>query len=168
MITFFNLSFGQKKAKGFVYFGPAAYVPVKGGNPLIGGSFGFGAYQGLGSLGVSTDILSLRNSGMYANIYGDLRVKFKPSGPSPFVLFQPGFVLRNHSTGISQSTFTERGNLYVSGGIGFTTLLPKVGLTFQLKYSMISIKYISLTNGVVKSSTISRPGFVGLSFGAAF
>lgn len=160
-------TFAQNENKGFVYIGPTGYQALKGGGTYFGGSMGFGVYKGLASLGIGIEGLT-QNKIFSFPVYADLRLHLKKSNSSPFVLFQPGYILSNSSTKIGTITTTQRGNLYLAGGIGFISKVSKIGITFQLKCAMLTNKFITSNSGVVKSTTYTRPGHIGASFGIVF
>lgn len=157
----------QNTNKGFVYIGPAAYQSLKGGNTSFGGSMGFGVYKGLASLGISLDGLSQNKIASFP-VYADLRLHFKKSNSSPFILFQPGYILSNSSTKIGTTSTSQKGNLYLAGGAGFISKVSKIGITFQLKCAMLTYKTVTSISGVAKSTTYSRPAYIGASFGVVF
>ena len=72
------------------------------------------------------------------------------------------------STLLSSIQIKNTGSLYLAGGIGFISMASKAGMTFQLKYSMISTKTtITTSNPNTKKTQTENPGFLGLFFGIA-
>ncbi|MBK7885531.1 MAG: hypothetical protein IPJ81_18330 [Chitinophagaceae bacterium] len=166
ILSFFIETFGQNK-KSYLQLGPIGYL--KNNNTLIGGCIGSGSIKGTSGLGFGVEVLTQKDNGIFIPIYFDARVYFKKTGSRPFALFQPGFIIRNKTITISNIQSKNTGGIYLAGGVGFISMASKVGMTFQLKYSMVSTKTtIAKTNPYNKvSQSTNNPGFLCLFFGIA-
>lgn len=173
ILTFFVNSYGQERHKGFVYIGPVAYQPLKSGrNVSYGGAIGFGAYKGQGSAGIGIEMLMDKKLTTFP-VFADVRLHFSKKPSSPFILMQPGYVLGKNTISQTQGMAgtiktVQEGGIYIAGGVGFISLIKKIGIVVQLKAAMIGSKTTTSGGGAPKSSYNSKPGYVGLSFGVAF
>lgn len=162
----------QERHKGFVHIGPAGYQALKGGSAAFGGTMGFGVFKGIGSLGIGVEVLSEKKLIKFP-AYADIRIHLKKSATGPFVMLQPGYVIANNiisrqRTNVGTTVTKDVGGVYIGCGAGFLSLVDKVGITCQVKFAVISSQLNTYGGGAKRSSIKSSPGYIGVSFGAAF
>jgi hypothetical protein len=158
----------KNKQKGFVHVGPAIYQFNKGGQPLIGGSAGFGIYKGMASLGLTVEPLSQKDAGLYLPIYADLNLHFKKDHTGPFILVQPGLLARNFSIASNPVKITEKGEFYFGVGAGLKSAVKKAGLMVQVKYAVLSTKIYASKINPSQPTAYSRAGYFAMAINVIF
>jgi hypothetical protein len=158
----------QKKGKGFIHLGPTLYQHHSGGKPYYGGEMGLAFSNKLADAGASFEAFTQKNEGIYTILHGDLNVRFKREGTSPFVLFQPGYIFRDRTYGTVPYQFIERGGLFAAGGLGLISKTKHYGFLFQLKYCMLSSRIYQKKNTSSTLLSDSRPGYLSTSLSLVF
>jgi len=162
LVLIASAGFSQRH-KGYVYIGPSALQNFKGGEIMYGGSAGFQVYAGIMSGGFGLDVFTANASGVTMPMYADIRVNILKKSNSPFILIEPGYNIKTNNYKKAQLTVTKRGGIYGAAGLGFVSLVKKVGFVFTGKAALMRSQVNTKSTYTNKNETVQY-GVITINF----